>query len=205
MTFSNISLNKMTSRIIAVNSELQFKKNKQESIPERCQPPTCKLYMFHNEQVWKCPGGPCTMRSKLDKFEYVWGSLYSEIQVEQVWTCVGRGWLQGNAGPWPEGGQGKAREVLVQRGPGARGQGPLLGLVWIYRWKEGSWILKIEMHSRDRLSLALGLWNEYFCGKYCFVNPFMHLLRLSITVIYFYHYRVQPYPCLLQMHKFKNK
>ena len=71
-----------------------FKKKKQEeSIPERCQPLTCELYMIHNEQVWKCPGGPCTMRSKLNKFEYVWGSLYSEIQVEQVWTCVGRAWL----------------------------------------------------------------------------------------------------------------
>ena len=44
-----------------------FKKkaqNEQESIPVGCQAPACRLYVLHNE------------------FEHVWGSLYSEVQVE---------------------------------------------------------------------------------------------------------------------------
>ena len=31
---------------------------------------------------------PSTVRSYLNNFEYIWGSLFSEVQVEQVWTCV---------------------------------------------------------------------------------------------------------------------
>ena len=58
------------------------------------------------EQVWTCPGGACTVRSKWNKFEHVrgvsaqWGPsgtslnmsggcLHSEVQVEQVWTYLG--------------------------------------------------------------------------------------------------------------------
>ena len=48
------------------------------------------------DQVWTClggGGGSCTVRSKMNKFEHVWGRgfLYSEVQDEQVWTCLGEG------------------------------------------------------------------------------------------------------------------
>ena len=47
--------------------------NKQESIPVGYQLAVCQLYMLNNERVWTCWGGQ---------------SLYSEVQVKQVWTCV---------------------------------------------------------------------------------------------------------------------
>ena len=37
-------------------------------------------------------GDPCTVRSNLNKFEHVLtgvGALYSEVHVEQIWTCLG--------------------------------------------------------------------------------------------------------------------
>ena len=42
-------------------------------------------------------GYPCTVRSKLNKFEHNWGGgvLYSEVQVEQLWTCpVGDSYIE---------------------------------------------------------------------------------------------------------------
>ena len=53
------------------------------------KPPTCRPYVLHNRQVWTCP---CMC---------VWGGmgvLYIEVQVEQVWTCLG--------GTYPRVGQG---------------------------------------------------------------------------------------------------
>ena len=53
---------------------------KQESIPVGCQPHACQAY---NEQVSIClEGGSCTGGGR---------AMYSEVQVEQVWTHLGEG------------------------------------------------------------------------------------------------------------------
>ena len=46
----------------------------QETIPVGCQLPTCLLYLHCYELVWTYLGGPCTVRSKLKKFQHVWRS-----------------------------------------------------------------------------------------------------------------------------------
>ena len=51
---------------------------------------TCFVMKKFEHVLW----GHCTVRSKLNMFECVWGgTLYSEVQVEQVLTCWGGGSL----------------------------------------------------------------------------------------------------------------
>ena len=53
--------------------------------------------VMNNKQVWikgvrQKRGGPCIVRSMLNKYERAGGgSLYGEVQVEQVWTCPREG------------------------------------------------------------------------------------------------------------------
>ena len=51
---------------------------KQEGISVECHPPAYRQYGLHSEQVWKCRevgrgACLCAVRSKLHKFDYVWG------------------------------------------------------------------------------------------------------------------------------------
>ena len=84
--------------------------------------------LFSNKKVFQsnanCPlaDSPCFI---VYKFEHVQGgSLYSAVQVEQVWTCW-RGWdpVQG-AGPCTQGwGQGPVHRERVGPGPRTQGKG----------------------------------------------------------------------------------
>ena len=90
----------------------------QESIPVRCEPPTCQPYVLHNEQVWACH-----MNSEWDPswtslnmsrglawgISVQWGPMCgrveamgpSKVHVEQVWTCPrGSGQCQGVPVQW---------------------------------------------------------------------------------------------------------
>ena len=68
--------------IFYVTKMITFIINKQESIPEGCQPPACHQYMLHNEPVWTmsaCPGGEGG-RAKGTGTGARGGSLYDEFR-----------------------------------------------------------------------------------------------------------------------------
>ena len=63
----------------------------QESIPAGCQSPACRPYVFHNEQIWTCPGNTGGgalyrgVRSCTGKWGPVQGgSLYGEVNTSWV-------------------------------------------------------------------------------------------------------------------------
>ena len=77
--FSNSGLHEMQTRLC--NSTKRFLhltewlKNWARKHSSRMPTAHIQPHTLHNEQVWKCSGGPCTVRFKLNKFEYVGGGL----------------------------------------------------------------------------------------------------------------------------------
>ena len=64
----------------------------QESIPVGCQPPACRWYVLHTEQVWQKilgEGGSCRVKANLNKFEHVQGV---SVQWGPSWTSLKMSW-----------------------------------------------------------------------------------------------------------------